>query len=549
MPVVTLYHNRLQSLLGRRKGIKEILEMLPYVGLDIEEQGKDYVSVEYNPNRPDFSTDYGVARALRGIFNIEVGLPRFQLNRSRVSIKVDQSVSSVRPYIVSLVAMNGRLDEEGIRQIITMQEDIHEGIGRKRKKVSIGIHNYDVIKPPLLYTTEKPDFQFVPLNSDKSTSMQDILSDTDVGKQYRWILEGHRRYPVIKDADGNVLSFPPIINSELTRVTEKTKNLLIDVTATDLKAAQDALAMIAITLYDAKFSIESVKVNYAKRKLETPNMSTVTISIRQDYVNKLLGLKMDVSETVRCLQRSRIGASRRNGSSRIVCKIPRYRLDIMHEVDLVEDVAVGYGINKMSATFPRSSSVGVKDSVLKILDGAREVLAGLGMLEVMNFNLVSRQVQYEMMGRDEVNVLAVEQTKSIEHEVLRDSLIPSLMLTLSKNIHESYPQRIFEVGKTFLAGRSDVEEYWTLAGALAHKDTNYTETKSYLQAVLRTLFDVEPETKMAVNAMLVDGRAAEILVNKKNVGIIGEVNQHVIDNFRLRVPVSVFELNISKILR
>jgi len=546
VPVVTLYHDRLQSLLGRRKGVKEILETLPYIGLDIEEQGKGYVKVEYNPNRPDFSTDYGIVRALKGIFNIEVGLPKFRSGKSSFSIKVDPSVSSVRPYIVSLVAMNGKLDDESIRQIIVMQEDIHEGIGRKRKKVSIGIHNYDVIKPPLLYTAERPDFQFVPLNSNKSISMQNILDNTDVGKQYGWILEGHKKYPVIKDADGNVLSFPPIINSALTRVTEKTKNLLIDVTATDLKAAEDALAIIAVTLYDAKFRIESVRVNYPKRKLETPNMNAFTRSIRQEYVNKLLGLKMGASETAKCLQRSRMGADR-NGNM-ITCKIPRYRLDILHEVDLVEDVAVGYGVNRMSATFPRSSSVGAKDPMLKILDGAREVLVGLGMLEVMNFNLVSREVQYEMMARDEVNLLAVEQTKSIEHEVLRDSLIPSLMLTLSRNIHEPYPQRIFEVGKIFLVGRSNVEEYWTLAVALAHVDTNYTEAKSYLQALLRTLINLEPETKMVANAMLADGRAAEITVKSKSVGIVGEVSQSIIDNFKLRVPVSVFELNISKVL-
>ena len=132
--------------------------------------------------------------------------------------------------------------------------------------------------------------------------------------------------------------------------------------------------------------------------------------------------------------------------------------------------------------------------------------------------------------------------------MLRDSLIPSLMLTLSRNIHEPYPQRIFEVGKTFLAGRSNVEEYWTLAAALAHKDTSYTEAKSYLQALLRTLLDLELETKMVVNAMLADGRAAEIAVKKRNVGIVGEVSQQVIDNFKLRVPVSIFELNISKVL-
>lgn len=546
MPVVTLYHDRLRSLLGKRKTIKEILEMLPYIGLDIEEQGKDYVRVEYNPNRPDFSTDYGIARALRGIFNIEVGLPKFKSGKSKVSIKVDRSVSDVRPYIVSLVAMNGKLDDESIRQIITMQEDIHEGIGRKRKKVSIGIHNCDVIKPPLLYTAERDDFQFIPLNSDASMSMRDVLANTDVGRQYGWILEGHKRYPVIKDADDNVLSFPPIINSELTRVTEKTKNLLIDVTATDLKTAEDALAIIAVTLYDAKFRIESVKVNYTGKKLETPNMNDNIRSIGEDYVNGLLGLKLNSSEMVRCLQRSRIGASR--AGSKLVCKIPRYRLDVLHEVDLVEDVAVGYGINNIKATFPRSNSVGAKDSMQKILDDAREVLVGLSMIEVMNFNLVSREVQYQIMGKHETNVLAVEQTKSIEHEVLRDSLIPSLMFTLSRNIHEPYPQRIFEVGKIFLSGKSGIEEYWSIAAVLAHKDSTFTEAKSYLQALLKTLLNIELETTMVTNAMLVDGRSGEITVQNKNVGIVGEVSQQIIYNFKLRVPVSVFEVNISKVL-
>jgi phenylalanyl-tRNA synthetase beta chain len=545
MPVVTLYHNRLQSLLGRRKSINEILEMLPYIGLDIEEQGKDYVKIEYNPNRPDFSTDYGIARALKGIFNIELGLPKFQSGKSNVSIKVDRSVSAVRPYIVSLVAMNGRLDDEGIRQIIAMQEDIHEGIGRKRKKVSIGIHNYDVITPPLSYTTEGPEFEFVPLNSDKRMSMKDILN-TDVGKQYGWILTDQQKYPIIKDAEGNVLSFPPIINSQLTRVTNKTKNLLIDVTATDLRAAEDALAIIAVTLYDAKFRIGSVKINYAGRKIETPNMNAVARSIRGEYANNLLGLNMSSSEITRNLQRSRLGASSKG--SRIMCKIPRYRLDVMHEVDLVEDVAVGYGVNRISATFPQSRSVGARNPMLKILDATREVLVGLGMIEVMNYNLVSKEVQFEMTNRVGVNVLAVEQTKSIEHEVLRDSLIPPLMSVLSKNIHEPYPQRIFEIGKTFFAESSNVKEYWTVAAAIANKDTNYTESKSYLQALLRTLFNIEPETRMASSVMLVEGRSAEVIVKKENAGIAGEVSQQVIDNFKLRVPVSVFELNVSRIL-
>jgi phenylalanyl-tRNA synthetase beta chain len=167
------------------------------------------------------------------------------------------------------------------------------------------------------------------------------------------------------------------------------------------------------------------------------------------------------------------------------------------------------------------------------------------MLEVMNFNLVSREVQYKMMGRNEDSVLAVEQTKSIEHEVLRDSLVPSLMLTLSKNIHEPYPQRIFEVGKVFLPDGNGVKEYWSVAATIAHRDADYTEAKSYLQAALKSLSNIDVETKPIDNSMLADGRSAEVIVNNKSIGMVGEVRQGIIDNFKIRVPVSVFEINLE----
>jgi phenylalanyl-tRNA synthetase beta chain len=341
-----------------------------------------------------------------------------------------------------------------------------------------------------------------------------------------------------------VLSFPPIINSELTRVTEKTKNLLIDVTATDLKAAEDALAILAMTLYDAKFRIESVKVNYSNKRMETPNMHTHTRNVDLKYINSMLGLKLRADEAVRCLRRSRIGAVKKE--EKIVCNVPRYRLDIMHNIDIVEDVAVGYNIKNMSATFPRSASTGARDAVQKTLDHVREVMIGLGMIEVMNFNLVSKEVQYAMVNRGSANMLAVEQTKSMEHEVLRDSLIPSLLLTLSRNIHEPYPQLVFEIGKMFHSG-GGVDECWSVAAVVAHKDANYTEMKSYLQALLKTLLNVEPETRMVSNAILAEGRSASIYV-KKEVGVVGEVNENVVENFKLRVPVSVFELNVSRLL-
>lgn len=545
LPVVTLYHNRLKKLV-RRKSVEKILEMLPQIALDIEEQAKDYVRVEYNPNRPDFSTDYGIARALNGIFSIDKGLPKFQYGKSGISVNIDQSVNKVRPYVVALVAMNGKLDKEGIRQIISMQEDIHKGIGRNRKRISIGIHNYDVIKSPILYTTENSEFKFIPLNSDRSMSLKEISENTDVGRQYSSILDNCTRHPIIKDGDRNVLSFPPIINSELTKVTERNKNLFIEVTATDFKAAEDALAILAVTLYDAKFKINTVKVNYGRKGVETPNMKENIRKLKVDYVNKLLGLNLSAVEIVNCLQRSRIGAIK-NGNA-VRCKIPRYRTDVMHDIDLVEDIAIGYGIYRLDATYPQSSSVGSRDLFSSILDKVREVLIALGMIEVMNSTLVSNEVDYNLMNRNQNNIVAIERSKSIGPIVLRNSLLPSIIFTLSKNIHEPYPQRIFEVGKVIFANLT-AEESWSIAVATAHKDADYTEARSYLQSTLQSLFNIHFETRSVSHPILVNGKSAEIILNNKSVGRIGEVNKETIDKFKMRVPISVFEFNISDLLK
>ena len=545
LPVVTLYHNRLKKLV-RRKSVEKILEMLPQIALDIEEQAKDYVRVEYNPNRPDFSTDYGIARALNGIFSINKGLPKFQCGKSGISVNIDQSVNKVRPSVVALVAMNGKLDKEGIRQIISMQEDIHKGIGRNRKRISIGIHNYDVIKSPILYTTENSEFKFIPLNSDRSMSLKEISENTDVGRQYSSILDNCTRYPIIKDGDRNVLSFPPIINSELTKVTERNKNLFIEVTATDFKAAEDALAILAVTLYDAKFKINTVKVNYGRKGVETPNMKENIRKVKVDYVNKLLGLNLSAVEIVNCLQRSRIGAIK-NGNV-IRCKIPRYRTDVMHDIDLVEDIAIGYGIYRLDATYPQSSSVGSRDLFSSILDKVREVLIALGMIEVMNSTLVSNEADYNLMNRNQNNIVALERSKSIGPIVLRNSLLPSIISTLSKNIHEPYPQRIFEVGKVFFANLT-AEESWSIAVGIAHKDADYTEARSYLQSTLQSLFNIYFETRSVSDPILVNGKSAEIILNNKSVGRIGEVNKETIDKFKIRVPISVFEINISDLLK
>lgn len=460
-------------------------------------------------------------------------------------VQVDKSVKDVRPYIVSALIEGITLDDETIRQIIAMQEDLHHTIGRRRAKVSIGIHNFDVLKPPIIYTTETPEFRFIPLGGVEPLSMREVLSKTPVGQKYGWIVARHPRYPILIDSLGQVLSFPPIINSELTRLTPATRNLFIDITATDLKAAEDTLAILASTLADAGGVIRSAEVRYPNRSLLTPNLSEMEMEIELKKVNKLLGLKLKGDDSVECLARSRIEAEYDGGV--LKAKIPRYRIDIMHPVDLVEEVAIGYGLDKLTPTMPSTRNVGRPHPELKRLASVREVCVGLGLTEVMNLSLVSRAALYTNLERQPQEAIKVEEPKSSEHEYLRDMIIPSLLLNLSANIHEPYPQRLFEVAKVFQRRRGEIVEEYHLGVITSHSEANYTEAKSLLDAITQQSFGLRCETKPASNPLFIQGRCAEIRGALE--GVIGEIRPEVLQAFNLRMPAAALELNINHAIK
>jgi phenylalanyl-tRNA synthetase beta chain len=545
MPVVNVTVDRLKRFVPGVK-VDRVLDMLPFVALDIEGVDNSTIRVEYNPNRPDFSSDYGIARALRGLLGIETGLPKFRLSgKSGLAVKVDASVKEIRPCIVALVARNGRLDDETIKQLIAMQEDLHNGVGRRRKKASIGIHNLDVIRFPVTYEAAGGEYSFEPLGGSSEQSIDQILKESETGKQYSHILEGLGRYPVIFDTAGATLSFPPIINGNATKVDENCRNLFVEVTATDQKAAEDILAIIAVTLYDAGFEIRTVTVDSGK-KVETPQMKPKMISADMSYINSILGLTLDATQAIKCLKKSRLDA--RISGKKLVCTTPRYRTDISHPVDIAEEVAIGYGIFNVEPTFPASPTAGQKNSLSNYFGAIRETMTGLGMLESLSFSLTSREVQYGAFGIAATDVLSVDGSKSIEHEILRDSLVPSLLQSLSRNVHEEYPQRLFEIGKTFRKDDTIIES-WNVGAAVAHADAGYTEARSAMQALLKSCFGKDAITKASSSPMFMEGRCAKIVVEGTEMGTIGEITPLALENFKLRVPVAAFEIDLSGIIK
>ena len=540
MPVITLYFSRLQKLIGKVSK-KQISELLPFLGLDIESENDQCIRVEYSPNRPDYSTDFGIAIGLQGLFGIKTGAIKLKIKNSKnYSITVKPDVSKIRPYVTGIIAKNGKIDEKILEQLIQMQEDLHMGIGRKRKKSSIGIHDLDKISFPLIYTTTNKNHKFIPLNSEKELTISKIITDTETGKDYGHLLGQSSQVPVIIDANQKTVSFPPIINAAITTVTPKTKNLFVEVTGINKEDAEDMLSVVATILQSAGFTLEHIQISGAKNS--SPKLQEKKMSVDVSLINQTLGLNLNTSKIISSLKKSRLNALSKGKN--IICTIPAYRFDIFGPMDLVEEVALGYGIQNFEPTISPSQTLGQINPISLQLKSLNQTMIGLGFLEALNSSLSSKRVLYDMTNRDSKNIISVLDSKSQEHTILRDSILPGLIENLSRNIHESYPQKMFETGGIFNLD-NPISEKTNLSAISAHKDANFTEIKSVLQTVLKIGFGIEIQTKTAVNSSFEDGHCANIIFNGNIIGIIGEINSKIIDNYKIRVPVVGFEISLS----
>jgi len=545
LPVVELNVNRIRKLVSGKTTRKQILDTLPFLGLDIESEDGDEIRIEYSPNRPDYSTDYGIANGLQGLLGIKKGIEKTIIKKKgKFTIKVDSSVTKVRPYVTGVIATNGKLDDISIKQLMNMQEDLHFGIGRKRKKSSIGLHDADKISFPLRYSTTSREHKFVPLNGDTEQTIDEILVNTEVGQNYGWILADSKQVPIIMDSEQNIISFPPIINSALTTVTPNTKNILIEVTGIDKESAEDMLSVVVSILQTAGFDFNELKISGNKNS--TPQLKNRTMIYDTKFTSEILGIEMSSSNMVTCLKKCRLDASVKG--KKITCIIPRYRFDIFGPMDLVEEIALGYGIANIEPKLSPSTTIGQKNDVTIKTGLISKTAVGLGFLEAMNSSLTSKKILYDMTKRDSSEIISVLDSKSQEHTILRDSLLPSLLENLSKNIHESYPQKLFETGVVFSKSQP-INESINLAAVIAYKDTNYSEIKAIMQSILKTIFKIDSQTKTSKNQELfVEGKHADIFVNDKKIGEIGEINTEILENFRIRTSVTGFEIKLSGLI-
>lgn len=543
MPVVTFDRDDLDTLLGQKVDLETLLDRVPQLGADVHsyDEETNSLSIEFFPDRPDLYCVEGAATALRSFLGFEKGLKKYPVTDSGITLKVEDSVKDVRPYIVAGIIRGVSLNDTAIKSLMELQEKLHITMGRKRAKVAIGIHDLDKITAPFTYKAVNPDsISFVPLAKTECMTMREILVKHEKGKAYAQLLDDKQTFPVILDANNNVISFPPIINGALTTVTENTKNIFIDVTGTDLNAVNGALNIVASALAERGGSIHSVSIE-ASSRFKTPDLNPKVKDIKVDDVNSLLGCSLNAEQVCKALDK--MGYDSQTISDGLVqVSISATRLDILHEVDVIEDVAKGYGYENFGNRLPSSQTFGSELSETKASNVIRQLLIGYGYLETTTLTLTSEEAQFRKMRLPESEVVSVLNPISEDHTCLRVSLIPSQMALLRKNKHRDLPQKLFEVGDVVV----NAVRHKRLAAVNISVKSSFTEIKSLAESILRDL-SVTYEIQPSSSEMFIPGRGAEVVSEGKLIGIFGEIHPEVITNFELRYPVVALELDVEAV--
>ncbi len=544
MPTVTLNKTVFEQLVGKSLPLEQLKDRISMLGTDLEKIEGDEIHVEVFPNRPDMLSEQGFARAFSSFIGVKTGLRNYAVQPSGKKVIIDASVKEVRPYTACAIVKNLQFDDEKIREIIQIQEKLHVTYGRNRKKAAIGIYPLEKITFPIYYKADAPEkIRFRPLDAAEEMAATQILAEHKAGKEYGHLLAGMKKYPFFVDAKGEILSMPPIINSEKTgKVTNHAQEVFIECSGFDFVVLSTCLNIIVTALAEMGGELYSVELEYGKKKEVTPDLILRRMKLDVAYINKRLGLRLKEKEAVQLLER--MGYGYEKGA----VLIPAYRADIMHQVDLLEDIAIAYGYENFNVEIPQVATIGTEEYLEVFLRKLREFCIGFGLLEMKNYHLLVAAELNEKMQQQKELISLKNAIGDYNH--LRNSLLPSLLKNLAENQHHEYPQNLFEIGRVFSYGKTEtgVAEAEKLAVVLCHEKTDFTEIRQVMDALSRAL-NVEIKVKESAHPSFIPGRVGEIIVGGEKIGIIGEFHPQVLSNWGLFMPAVGMEVETGERLQ
>ncbi|MEM4215438.1 MAG: phenylalanine--tRNA ligase subunit beta [Candidatus Pacearchaeota archaeon] len=517
---------------------KKIEEKIAMFGTPIEYVNDEEIAIEIFPNRPDLLSLQGYIRAFLTFIGKKKKL-EYKVNKpeKNYEIKISHSVSGIRPYTACAIVKNLKFDNEKIKEIIDVQEKIHSTLGRNRKKIAIGIYPLEKIKLPIKFEARNPkDIKFVPLESDKEMNGFEILKEHPTGREYGYLLQNYKKYPVFVDSAGEILSMPPIINSEKTgKVTEETKDVFIECSGFDFNLLKKTLNILVTMLADMGGEIYQMKLDYGFRKEFTPNLEYEKIKIDLNAINRLLGLQLNERQLKELL--SKMGYRYDGGE----VYVPPWRVDILHEVDIAEDVAIAYGYDKFQPEIPEISTIGKEDEKERLKRKVAELLIGINFLEISSYHLLTKE---DLKKQEKKEIIEIEKSKT-DYCFLRSNLLNSALKILSENVDAEYPQRLFEIGIVFEKNdkkETGIEEKEKLCIVIT--PGNFTDIKQVLE-YLGKMLNCKISLKETIAQYFIEGRVGKIFIDEKECGVIGEIHPSVLKAWHLKMPVAALEVDFD----
>ena len=559
MPKIETNENLFFRLLGKKLTDEEMMDIFPVAKAELGGHEDGVVKIELNDtNRPDLWSVAGVARALKAYWGESCEYDFFSTAEETIDsegrdLYIEQSAAPVRAYDIGFAVSGHAVTEEELLALIQSQEKLCEGYGRKRRNVALGIYRSDMIAYPIHYAGVDPDkTKFQPLGSDEVMSLREIVEKHPKGKDYGYIVADKPVYPYLTDDKGETLSFPPVINSaNIGAVKVGDSDLFVEMSGPELEPLLLVAAIMACDMADMGWTIKPVTCHFP---VETPYGKDITvpyyfqrpISCQVSLVQKTLGEKVTATQCVDALKK--MGEYAICDNDVLYVTVPEYRNDFLHPVDVVEDVMIGYGLNNFKPEPPHDFTIGRISDAEAFGRSVKQILVGMGFQEMMYNYLGSRKEYIDNMHVDGKDCIFVANPMTENFEVVRPSVLPSLLESESVSAHAPFPHKIFEVGKVAFKDPSDNSGTATrnhLGFMLSDIAVGYNDVSSCLYTLMYFLKKEYVLGEVGEDPRFIPGRCARVIVDGKAIGIFGEVHPQVLASWGCGYPVVLCEIDLD----
>ena len=563
----------LEAELGAKQNYDKLEEILTSAKAELDEkpdtslpEKERIIKIELNDtNRPDLWSTAGLARLLRihagGKSNTK-SYQSFLSSKEKTQdsaerrVKVSPELKEIRPFAAGFVISGKPIDELMLADIIQTQEKLCRNFGRKRKTVSMGVYRSKLIKWPIEYTAVDPDkTEFTPLDMEKPLLCRKILKEHPKGIEYASLLEDKKLFPLLKDANGEVLSMPPVINSaKIGAVQAGDTDLFVEFTGTDMTSILLSANIVACDFADCGYTILPVKIEHPYetgygKTVTTPFYFQENAETSVEAVNKLLGSSFKAEEIAEALKR--MDSETEISGNKIRLKPSPYRNDFLHEVDIIEDVMMGKTVNFFTPETPNEFTIGRLLPATMLSRKIKGLMTGMGYQEMIFNYLGSKKDYIERMCIDEASVIEISNPMSENYQFVRNSILPSLLNAEMGSANAVYPHKIFETGKIAFFDDTDstgTRTAQSLGFLTAEQNANFNTAASEAANLLYYL-GIEYKVCETDDPRFISGRQAGLLYNGEQIGIFGEINPQVLENWDINIPCFAGELNIEKILK